>query len=314
MARPDNVTVAKTAMSSTDLATAGALNDQQFNEFFDLVRDQPTLLSDIDFQPMTALKAKLESYEFGGSITFKGREGVAATTEQRGALVASKVELDAQLLQCEISVTEKQRLAILIRDNLDNYARTKMAMQFALDQETAVVTAVSGVGYLLTDAFDGLIEQVPSGNVIDMTSNTQKVTDDAFFQAFLTIEAKYRRDKANMRIYCASDVLAAYNKYITTRQTGLGDIRIVDGTQKSYWNGILMWELPSMPDGSFLMTNRHNCVWGVVNNDVIPYMDTEPSAGIWLYGLRMYGDVKYREAEAAAYYKGLDALLSITTV
>ncbi|MFH0825760.1 MAG: phage major capsid protein, partial [Pseudomonadota bacterium] len=296
--------IAKAAMTTATVAAAGRLNDQQFAEFIRLVQEEPTLLGDVRIQPMASHTAKLESLEFGGRITFKPTEGVAASPEQRGSLNASKVELHAVEIQCEVSLTHSLREENLMRDNLDDYVRDRMVQRFALDlQDLMVLGDLQSTDPFLA-TLDGLLEQAVT-HVIDHTSSPIAVTDDAFYDGFVRLPARFRRDKRNLRIYCNSDVIAAFNKYLAGRETSIGDIRMVDGTEKTFWNGIELYEVTSVPPSKYLLTNRKNIVLGVFR-EVYPYTEEQPSARQTLYGLTMRVDVKYAEETAVVKCQGLN--------
>lgn len=312
MARPSNREIAKTAMTTSTIASAGKLNDQQFQEFIRLVQEQPSLLADVRIQAMLSHTAKLESFEFGGRITFKPTEGTAATAEQRGSLTPSKVELSAKEIQCEISLTQSLLEDNLMGVNLENYARDRMVERFTLDLQDLVVLGdeESEDDFLAT--YDGLLVQAET-NTIDYTSDPQPVTDEVFYASYIALPARYRRDKANLRIYCHDDAVAAFNKYLSGRETSVGDIRMVDGVEKTFWSGIELYPVSSMPSSKYLLTNRKNIVVGIYRN-IYPYTDQLPSARSVLMGLTMRTDVKYAEEEAVVKVEGINPSLNITTV
>lgn len=312
MARPSQVEIAKAGMTSTTVASAASLNPQQFDYFWQLVTEVPTLVSDVQTQIMDALKCYVESMEFGAPITFRATEGAEPTSDETSAMTPSRVELDAQEIQCETSLTDRLRKSIIIRQRVDDYVRTKMAARHALDLEHLIVngsTALSSDKLLKT--FNGILVQ-SSTNAIDYTDDPQQVTDDVFYRAWLALPAKYRMDKSNLRFYCNSDVTAAYNKYLSARETSVGDIRIIDGTQQTFWNGVLLKEVSCFPEGTTLLCNRNNIVIGRLM-DATAYTWEAPRAATTYYGIRYYGDVKYVEEEGSVKTEGLDPTLLTAT-
>jgi hypothetical protein len=315
MGKPSAVDVAKAGMTTSTIASAGKLNSQQFDNYVALARDASAFVSDVRMQVMESHTAKLESLEFGGRITIMATEGQAVAEEDRGTLVASKVELIAKEIQCEISYTYQLAMDSILRDRARFNADVsgKMALRFALDWDDLLVNAdTANTGDSLLKTLNGIVKQTQT-NVLDYTLNEQTVTDNAFYAMWLALSPKYRRNKADMRIYCNDDVISAFNKYIASRPTSLGDIRMVNGSQETLWNGVLLKEISCFPSGCALLTSRQNVVVGIYNQ-IMTYSDEQPSAGVYLVGQRLRTDVKYVEEEGSVLFKGLSPAAGVTTV
>lgn len=315
MAKPTPVQVAKDTMTTTIISAAGKLNAQQFNEYVRLVQDKATFIRDVRMQIMKSHTAKIESLEFGGRITRKATEGVAIADEERGQLAASKVELIATKIQAEVGYTYELAQDSLLQDRnaFNAMVRDRLGERFALDWDDLVVNGdTANTGDPLLKSFDGVIKHCET-NVIDMTLNEQTVTDDVFYAGYIALPSRYRRDKPSLRFYCNSDVITAYNKYLAGRETSLGDIRTVDGTDRTTWNGIELFEVSCFPDGYYLLTSKNNVVVGIYEI-IETYSDEQPSAGVTLFGQRVRTDVKYVEEAATVLYKGLSPASGVVTV
>jgi HK97 family phage major capsid protein len=304
--RPDlRDIVTKGDMTTANFALGGELNDQQFDDFFELVKDQPTLVQDITIQPMDSHTAKLESFGFGGRITHKAIEGTAPTSDKRAEMTGSKVELKAEEIQVEarVSLTMAENSLKKDPDAFYDYVVARMAEQFALDVEYLIINGDkdSSDDYLST--IDGLLVQSVSHVVPYAVPTT--IDDDVLYAGILAYPAKYRADKANIRYYCNSDAEEAYKKFISTNLNSVGAVRMVEGTDITYYSGKRFYVVSSMPTDTVLLTNRKNIVLGVFR-DVTPYRYPDYSARQMVFGLTMRLDTKYGEEDGVVKITGLN--------
>lgn len=314
MAAPHPTQMVKTFnTSTTTFATAGKFGPEQFRKFFELVQDEETLMKDLEIQPMGASVSKLESLEFGGRITVSAEEGVATDPTLYGLLTASKKELEAKKIRTVVPLTYEFIEDCLLKGNsVEDYVGMKMAKQFAMD--------LQALGWLGdTDSEDDLLKRLNgfrkqmTSNEIDYTSDPQPVNEDRFYECYLALAPKYRRDKANLRFYCNDDIIAAFNHQISKRLTALGDVRMVNGTQQTYWNGIRLYPVSDVVDGEMTLCSRLNLKPGVYR-DIRTFRHDSPLDEIVYFGMTMRLDFKVFEVAGCVPMKGMSPALGITTV
>ena len=281
------IDVAKATQNLASIATAGKMNPQQFAAYFQLVQDQPTFLADLNIQYMTADTALIESLEFVGRITRSAEEDTAFEDSETSSLTASKKTLSSKKIRCEVPITDEFLMENLIGEPAVNYVRTKMAARNALDLQDLFVL---GDTTLTTDPLlkrlDGVIKQFETigTGVVDYSSDDVAISDDILWSAYLALPARYRKDKANLRIYCNDDVISTYKQWFGKRETSNGDTVTINGMQVTMFNGVRFYDVTSWPAGSFLLTNRMNLKPGI-RKDVTAYVYPQPRQGRTYYGL-----------------------------
>ena len=298
-------------MTSAVLESGGKLNPQQFDYYIELIKDQPTMLRDITIQPMNSHTLNLDNLDFMGRVTKKAVEGIAFTDAQMAKLTADQNQLIARKMRAEFPITGEMRKMNLMRDGVDDYAMGRLLVQNALDQQDLMVLGDTNSADELLMLYNGLIKKATT-HVIDLSSTPVQVTDDAFYESFLTLNKKYRQDKANLRFYCSSNIQAGFNKWISSRQTIRGDIQLIDGTQYTYYDGMMVYPVSSMPDDTMILTNKKNIVLGILQ-DIETYKWMYPRGDITYYGLYIWSDVGFIEEPGVVVYKGLNAFGNISS-
>ena len=312
MGAPSFEEFVKADMSTATLVTGGALNPEQLDYFVQLIQDQPTFLKDIQIYRMNSYETKLEHLEFTGPITQSAEELTEFTSDQNGAMTGTRTTLEAKKLRAQVKISDEMRMDNLLRNNLDNYVLQKLAHRFSLDLQNLCINGNTSLTEdPLLKRFNGVLKQANQLG-IDMTGNPQTVTDDPFFNGFMVLPQRFRPFKPDLRFYCNSDVETAYNKWLSGRPTALGDIKITNGTQVTFWNGTQLFVVSDMPQGEYLLTSKNNIVMGVYQ-EIIPYKWVYPPGGYTLYGLWVRCDIKINDVSGAVRYQGLNPAANLTT-
>lgn len=312
MAAPGFEEFVKADMSTGTLQTGGLLNPEQFDYFVQLIQDQPTFLQDVQIHRMNSYETKLEHLEFTGQITRAADELIEFTTDEQGTMTGTSGTLTAKKLRAQVKISDEMRMDNILRENLDNYVLQKLAHRFSLDLQHLVINGSTALtGDPLLKAFNGVLVQA-NQLVIDNSGDPQAITDNCFYDGFLTLPQRFRPFKPELRFYCNSDVETAYSKWLSSRPTAVGDIKMINGTEQSFWSGVQLFVVSAMPTGEYLLTSRNNVVVGIYR-EIVPYKWVYPPAGFTIYGLWVRADVTINDASGAVRYKGLNAAANLET-
>ena len=315
MSAPSLVQIAKAGMTAgTTLATAGLFGPEQFKKFFELVQLEPTLMRDLEIQPMGASVSKMESLEFGGPITISVDEEEEVLATDYGEMTAAHKDLEAKKIKATASLTWEFKEDLLkTGQSPEAYVSAKMAKRFALDmQYLGWLGDTTLTGNKLLKRLDGFFKQMTS-NGIDYTSDAQPVNEDRFYEAYLSLPERYRQDKSNLRFYCNDDIITAYNHQISKRETTLGDIRMINGAQYTFWNGVMLYPVSDCTAGTMALTSRKNLKPGVYR-DVTSYQWEDYDRERTKYAISARIDFKVYETAGCVPMIGMNPLLNITTV
>lgn len=303
----DRVAIAKAAQDTGTISAGRGLKVAQVTEFYELAKNEPTLVRDLTPQYMTAPTEPVASLEFTGRITRSAEEATAFTSSERGRMTASGKDLVAKKIRCEVEITDEFRKDNIMGMSVDNYLRGKMAAQFALDWQDLLVLGDTESSDALLSRFDGIIKQIEDvgTGVFDLSSADMSVTDDLLWYLWTKLANKYRRDKKSLRIYANDNMISAYKQWFGKRETSAGDNVVINGEEMTRFNGVRFYDVCSMPDGYLLLTSYKNIRPGLWL-DVTPYYWEYPPGGYALVGLDLRGDVKIIEDDLAVLAKGLN--------
>src|SRR6185312_11836246 len=96
--------IEKAAMTLSDLASGGLMNAAQSATFLRMVQDEPTLLKQARFVPMTSDSRKIEKIGFGQRVLRPGVEGKALEDKDRSVPTTSTINLNAKEVIAEINI------------------------------------------------------------------------------------------------------------------------------------------------------------------------------------------------------------------
>ncbi len=309
MATPNNRQIAaKGDLSYTDLTVinGGLIDNRRLDAFIELIRAQPTLLSDVRIERTAQAKMDLDFAGFTGRISFPVSEHTALTEEQRSSLSFNKVTLDCQDFAAAVYLSDKTVRNNLMKDRLEDFVMEEMARQVAYDIEEAVMLSEVGSTTAGLTAFDGLLKQCAS-HVIDYTASPEEVTDEVFYEGKVALPSKYWRQMSDLRFYVSPRTEARYGHYIATnRQTTDGDkARTEDPYTRYTYQGIPVRALAVMPDDSYLLTNRFNIVVAL-EEDVTYEFERDGERRRTKFILHYAIDAKFAVEDAVVLYKGLE--------
>lgn len=263
--------IEKAAMTLSDLASGGLMNPAQSNRFLRMIQDEPTILNQARFVPMTSDSRKIEKIGFGQRVLRAGVEGQALADNDRSVPTTSTINLNAKEVIAEINITYDTLENNIEKDGIRETIMQMLAQRAALDLEELVVngdTAITGDPYL--KLIDGIRKQAVS-HVVDFEG--AGLSKAAFKQAYKAMPSKYIRNPRDFRFFTSYMSEIDWIDHVSDRQTVLGDSSLQGGKASAYGipvNGIAMLQPYDSGDGNpvsdMLLTHPKNIVMGMSRN------------------------------------------------
>ncbi len=243
----------------------GHLNPEQAKKFISYMTDETAFLKDIRLEQMSAPEKQLDFLLIGSRLIRKAAEGtppgeLAEINTRRKELRSAKVRLAADI------TTEFGEDNIEGAEAKDKVMR-ELAMQFGNDLADLALngdTAATGTDATFLNIGDGFIKQAKGStetHKVDITG-TQDYKGTIFPNMLSAMPNKFKRDKANMRIYCSSNVADSYIDQLALRETAMGDSILVNGTLMKF-KGYPVHPIEYLPDDVLFFTHRLNFATGV---------------------------------------------------
>jgi hypothetical protein len=258
----------KDAITTDNLLGAGKgghLNPEQAKKFISYMTDETAFLKDIRLEQMSAPEKNLDFLLIGSRLIRKAAEGMppdelAGINTRRKELRSTKVRLAADL------TTEFGEDNIEGTSAKDKIAR-ELAVQFGNDLADLALNgdiADTGAESAFLTIGDGFIKQAKGStetHKVDIAGMTDYKGE--IFPAMLSdMPNKFKRDKANLRFYCSTNVADAYIDQLALRNTQLGDTILVNGTLVKY-KGVTIFPIEYIPDDVIFLTHRLNFATGI---------------------------------------------------
>lgn len=308
----------RTIIEKADIAVAnlvadgGYLNAEQANRFIELLHDQPTIISQVRTVRMNAPKRKIEKIGFGSRILHAApASGTALADNSRSKPDLGMIELSTKEIIAEVWIPYDVLEDNIERGNLEDTIMGLITRRAALDLEELLLLGDTGSGDPYLALMDGIIEQTPSGNVIDGSSVTD-VGKGLFKLAMQKMPTKYLRNRSMMKHWVSHHVEMEYRDSIADRATTLGDEKVSTFTPMFAY-GSAVQPVALMPDNKMILTYPTNVVWGIQRQIMIE-TDKDIRRRVQIIVLTMRCDVKLETAEACVVVENFsDVSLSTTT-
>lgn len=299
--------IEKATMTLSDLAAGGLMNPTQFNKFYRMMIDQPTILHEARTVPMSSDSMKIEKIGFGQRILRPGVEATALTENQRSKPTTGKITLNAKEVIAEVNISYDTLENNIEGQSLHNTIVQMIAERASLDIEELIVNGdtTSSDDYLAL--IDGLRKQATS-HIVDHQGGD-------FARAVLkklygSVPAKYLRNPADFRYYMSHVNELNWRDEIANRNTGLGDTTLTGTNRPNAYGvptqGIAMLQPYSATIGGsatqvsdLLLTHPKNIVLGVSRNVRLEF-DKDIRSRTFIIVLTMKLDTKFEEEDAVA--------------
>lgn len=229
--------ISKAQITTDAIATAGKLNPQQADKFIDYVYD------------LTGLKNKVRTVRFRpdqldiDKINIGQRAAVAkseATDPQvRRGVTTSKVTLSPFEIMVPFEISDDFMEYNIEGDGVEDHVIRMMATQLGNDMEELYIDgeklgparfqgdlfANGSLAHAVKDTYmglgDGWLKKARGGNVVDAAG--ANITSTIFGNMINAMPEKYKRNKANLRFFCSTNIEQNYRQAIASRITAAGD-------------------------------------------------------------------------------------------
>lgn len=282
----------------------GLLNAEQQNRFIRVLQNTPTILNEVRTVPMNASTMEVNKIQFANHILRPGVENTALDANGRSTTTTSKVTLTTKEAIAEVRIPYGVLEDNIERSALQDTILALIAERVALDIEDCIIRGdTANVGFTGTLAilkhYDGVLKQITS-NVVDAGSPTT-VVPAIWNDALKAMPAKYRRNKAALRLFVPDDIEQDYRLALSQKATALGDA-ILTGNQAIPVFGVPMRGVGLMPNtvgNSFgLLIDPRNIILGIQRNITLE-SDRLISERQLKFVVTMRMDIKLEEETAA---------------
>ncbi len=271
----EQIKLALSDLTVSDLGTGGKLRPEQADTFFRKVMDTSQLLGEVRSIQMNADQMNINKIGLGSQILYPANAGTAPypaddATNSRHLLAANR--FNPAFEQITLNVKEYIAEAVLTDDVLENNLEQEnlpsiildlAAKKIGWDLERLLITgdtaAVDATG--LINSQNGVLKRVTS-NVVSAIGAWGPVAAGSVKKALPT---RFRNDVANMKFYVNPDVLINQQVTVAGRQTNLGDSQLVNGNDLRML-GVPTQGITALPLANGLYINPKNIIVGVQRN------------------------------------------------
>lgn len=308
----------RSIMEKADLAVAdlisdgGYLNPEQSNRFIRMLIDQPTILNTCRTVRMNSPKRKIEKIGFGQRVLRAApASGTALADADRSKPDLGLIEMETDEVIAEVWIPYDVLEDNIERGGLEDTIMQILTERVSLDLEELIILGNTASGDAFLALKDGILEQVPTANVVDGSAITD--IDKALFKAAIQrMPTKYLRNRAAMRHFVSHHVEMEYRDSIATRATSLGDEKVSTFTPMfAYGTPVLPVAL--MPGNVLYLTWPQNIIWGVQRQIMIE-TDRDIRRRVMIIVVTLRVDVKVEEPDATVKVEGFtDAGFSLSS-
>lgn len=308
----DNRDIVRTSVQKADLALSdftnngGVLAPQQAQDFFRIMITPSVLLGDVFFKTMRGPTDRVDQVGFLSRILRRGSDGVALSLGDRSKPSLAKVDLTAQEIKTEVSLTYGELEDSIEEGRFQQTVMDLMAQRARTDLEELVVNGDTSSTDNFLNLFNGLLKQI-SSNVLDRNGGSaQTIQLGHFTDSCKTMPAAFfNPDASQMRFYTGKDPVLKFREVLASRATPGGDAWLSQDGQITVY-GIPLKSVPLFPQNLGSGTNESNMVlidpkniqvgiWRELNWKTL---DDPRGGNVYIIG-RMRGDMKLRYEPAS---------------
>lgn len=313
----------KELLKKADLAVAdltsdgGLLNPEQANTFIRKLLIQPTLLSQVRRVVMNAPERKVNKIQFANRIMkaatttgdFEARRLSAGdrskpTTEQITLVtkeVIAEVHLPYDVIEDNI---ERGNLGLTtdvggqaLGGGIKDTIMTLIAERAALDLEEFALFGDTSSGDPYLALTDGYLKRATT-NVVDVGG--APISRKVLTNGIKTMPVQYRRNRAGLRHYLATEQEIDYRETVAQRETGTGDAQ-TKSLDTIYAAGAPVEGVGLMPNDQGLLTNPLNLLFGI-QRQIMVETDKDIRGRAYIIVLTARVDFQIEEEEAVVKY------------
>ena len=259
-------------------SNGGKLDPEQEAMFLNLIKKEPTILSDARWVNMSAPQRKINRMGFGSRIMKAAPQGTSPfaaddgsndrwlAANDRSKVTTSQITLTTKEVMAEVHIPYE-----VLEDNIEGggfeaHILSEMARQAARDLEDLLINGDTASGDAYLAVMDGLLKQSVT-NVYDAAGDftsgqTVTLVPDTIEGNLLTMPEQYLRNLNDMRFYVGTPSTIRYRGNVAKRATGYGDSALTtDNRLVAY--GLEIAAAPYMPAANAIFTFPDNIIFGV---------------------------------------------------
>jgi hypothetical protein len=284
----------------TGEGTGGLLNSEQAKQFIEYTTDETAFLKEIQTLEMAGPTRDLDFLSISARIIRRGVEATDPTAVN--PLTTSKKQLATveMILPADISFTVLEDN--IERDSFQDTTARLLAGQFGNDLVDLAWngdTADAGADQDFLKIDDGFIKIAKASSVVHKVDiGTSQDYKGTVFPALLAaMPNKWKRNKAELRLFCAPDVAEEYIEQLTARVTAWGDYLLQTGELPKYKN-ISLYPVEYVPTGFIMLTLRKNLATGIQRH-ITSDKERKPRRRVWEYTMTFRADAAQIVADDA---------------
>ena len=253
-------------ISTSDIASAGKLTAEQAQAFISLIVDQTSLKDFVKTYPMTTPSRDLDTFLLGTRQMHKPTEGTDLGTTFSATFAKRTLTPVEWIYPADITYTFLEDN--IAREKFEDFLMAGIARAVGNDLEDLNINGDTGSGDAFISQNDGWIKIAKAaGHVYDTNGVTAPeggylYTDTVFPGMLAAMPNKWKGDYSRLAILMSPSNAEDYENEGTPRQTVLGD-KILTTQYTPPYKGIAVKKVPTMPDGTHILTLKENLARGV---------------------------------------------------
>lgn len=230
-------TIQKSLISSTDLASAGAMNPEQVDRFVDYVIDVTELKNNIRVVKFRPESMYIDKIGVGRRVSMLATE--ASSPSMRRGVNTSRITLTPVEVMTPFEISYNFLEINIEGESVEQHIVRMMSTQTANDLEEQMINGDTlGHARLEDDlkdsgstteyikdsfiaAYDGWLRLADNGNIYD--ANGADISLTVFSRMLLNLPVKFRRNRKDMRFLVSLDHEQLYMEKLASRATAAGD-------------------------------------------------------------------------------------------
>jgi hypothetical protein len=229
--------IEKSLITSTDLATAGAMNPEQVDRFVDYVIDVTALKNNVRVVKFKPESMYIDKIGVGTRVSMLASE--ASSPSMRRGVNTSRITLTPVEVMTPFEISYNFIEINIEGQSVEEHIVRMMSTQTANDLEEQMINGDTlGHARLEDDlkdtgstteyikdsfiaAYDGWLRLADSGNIYD--ANGADISSTVFSRMLLRLPIKFRRNRRDMRYLVSLDHEQLYLEKLASRATAAGD-------------------------------------------------------------------------------------------
>ena len=277
--------ILKTAISTTDIVTAGKLNTAQAKQFITYMQEETEIFNLIQFKRMSTLHGVAYDLDTSRRMIRKGVEGVAP--DNYGTIKIGQNEIDLAETILPFDITDQFK-----KENIEQkMAATKimklMATQYGNDLQDLAIngdanaqnTNASAAHYFdVTDdelefftIYNGWIALLKNATDKHIVEETYNEADGGYRRilrnTFKSLPSRWKKSK-DLKIFTTWDVIEGYVYELTGRITIMGDNKLLQGDNAPTFMGRKFVGVSTMPEKTLLLSSPKNLAFGIFTDGI----------------------------------------------